>query len=68
MRHPKIPQGWEYVTSDPDLNDAWRLAIDYKQLHEKARSDVFVRVRVIRAAHVFWVIRRTELREEREAA
>lgn len=68
MSHPRIPEGWEYVTSDPSVDDAWRLACDYKQLHEKVNGGVFIRVRVIRAAHVFWVIRRVESREERDAA
>lgn len=63
-----MPEGWDYVISDVDWDDAWRLAARYKEMHEKARGDAFVRVRVIPVAQVYWVIRRIEMREERAAA
>jgi hypothetical protein len=63
-----MPEGWEYVTSDPDHDDAWGLAVQYKELRSKFGNEFFVRVRVIRVAGVWWVIQRTELRDERAAA
>lgn len=60
--------GWEYVTSDPDWDQAWRLAAEYKEFHERVRGDLFVRVRVVPRARVFWVLRRIEQRAERAAA
>lgn len=70
MQHRLIPEGWEYVTSDPHEDDAWRLAVEYKQMHERVRGDLFVRVKVVWAKqpHVYWILRRLEAREGREAA
>lgn len=62
MRHPKIPQGFEYWTSERDADDAWRLAIEYKRVRERAQCDVFVRVKVIPAAGTHWVLTRVEER------
>lgn len=65
MRHHLIPEGWEYVSFDEDEEDAWRLAAEYKQLHERVNSDVFVRVRAVWAPHAraWWILRRVETRE-----
>jgi hypothetical protein len=62
MRHPKIPKGFQYWTSEPDSDAAWRLAIEYKETREHAHCDVFVRVKVIRAAGTNWVLIRDEER------
>lgn len=64
----KIPDGWQYLTCERSADDAWGLAIEYKRMREKARSDVFVRVRVVKAAGVHWILRREELREGKLAA
>lgn len=59
---PKIPDGWTYLTSEVGRDQAWRTAIEYKQTHERVRSDVFVRVRVVPAAGVYWILVREEER------
>ena len=69
MRHPDIPEGWEFWTSEDDREDAWRLAVEYKQMQERARGDLFIRVKVIKPLGVsgYWILRREELRQETAA-
>jgi hypothetical protein len=67
MRSPKVPEGWEYWTSEPNEEDAWRLAMAYKETHERVRSDVFVRLRVVPAKGTHWILRRIEQRQETAA-
>jgi hypothetical protein len=64
----RIPPGWEYLTSELGENDAWDFAIEYKRAHERVRSDLFIRVRVVKADRAFWVLRREEIRSEGLAA
>jgi hypothetical protein len=59
----RIPDGWEYWTSEPDPDAAWRVAIEYKQACERAQNGVFVRVTVIPGApRSWWILRRIEER------
>jgi hypothetical protein len=62
MRHPKIPEGFRYWTSEPDFDDAWDLAVQYKEMRERIQPDMFVRTRVIQAARTYWVLVREEER------
>lgn len=62
MRSPKIPPGWQYWSSETDREDAWRAAMEYKQAREKVCGSLFVRVRVVPAAHVHWILIREEER------
>lgn len=63
MRHPKIPDGWEFWTSEPSSDDAWHLAVEMKQRYEGVRADVLVRVKVVPAAGGYWVLYRIETKE-----
>lgn len=63
MRSARIPEGWEFWTSESDFDDAWDLARELKETRERVRADVFVRVQVIAAEGVHWILRREELRE-----
>lgn len=60
----KIPEGWEFWTSDEDKEAAWSTAVRLKQQRERLRPDVFVRVRVVWSGQgtVHWVLRREERR------
>lgn len=59
----RIPEGWSFWTSERSCDDAWRMAIEYKQTHERAQGDVFVRVRVVPAAGTYWILTREEQRQ-----
>jgi hypothetical protein len=60
----RIPEGWEYCTSELDEDAAWRMAIELKQEREKLRPDLFVRVKVVpgygRGRGSWWVLRKDE--------
>jgi hypothetical protein len=65
----RIPEGWEYCTSEHDEDDAWALAVRLKARREELRPDLFVRVKVIRArgphaSGAWWILRRDESRRE----
>lgn len=68
VRSPRIPPGWEYVTTDRGADAAWRTAIAHKQRREHLRPDVFVRVKVVPSGDqgYCWVIKREEPREVKE--
>lgn len=68
MRHPKIPAGWEFWSSELTGDDAWRAAIEYKQTRERVQNSVFVRVKVIPAGGAYWILRRVESRVKEKAA
>ena len=63
----RIPDGWEYWTSEFDPDTAWRVAIEYKQTYERARNNAFVRVTVVPGPpqprpQSWWILRRIEER------
>lgn len=60
----RIPQGWEYVTTDQNEDAAWRMAIAFKQKREELRPDLFVRVKAIPSGvgGWWWIIRKEEKR------
>lgn len=58
----RIPDGWEYWTSELTSEEAWRVAVEYKQTRERAENSAFVRVKVIPANGAYWILRRIEYR------
>lgn len=60
MSSPKIPEGFRFWTSEPEYEDAWQLACDYKKLWERSHAQAFVRVRVIPVQGVHWIATREE--------
>lgn len=64
MRSAKIPDGWEYWTTEPLSEEAaWDMAVRLKTKREALRPSVFVRVRVVRAGRAWWILRKEEERE-----
>lgn len=63
----RIPEGWEFWTSEESSPEAWRVAVEWKQMYERVRADAFVRVRVepVRVGRdlSFWVLYRIETKE-----
>lgn len=61
----KIPGGWEYwCNGGVDWDQAWADAMDLKATRERLRSDLFVRVKVVKARGGYWILRREETRQE----
>lgn len=58
----RIPDGWEYWTSELSADEAWRRAVEYKQTRERTQNSVFVRVKVIPARGCFWILHQIEPR------
>lgn len=58
----RIPEGWEYWTSELSCDDAWRTAREYKEAKERTQNSVFVRVKVIPVRGAHWVLKRDEER------
>lgn len=58
----RIPAGWKYWTSEPSSDDAWRVAIEYKEARERMQNSTFVRIRVIPARGCYWILIREEAR------
>lgn len=63
MRSKRVPEGWEFWTTERGFEEAWQLASEYKRMREGVRADVFVRVRVVTAPGGHWILRREEQRE-----
>jgi squalene cyclase len=69
MRSSKIPEGWEYWTTESGNDDAvWATAVTLKHRREELRPDLLVRVRVVRAGGVRWILRREEPRVTEKTA
>lgn len=60
MRHALIPDGWEYYTTETTWDAAWALAVQHKQDYESLRHDKRMRVKVVPASGVHWIIRKIE--------
>ena len=60
MRSAKVPEGWQFWTSEPDSDRAWSLVLDYKRMREGARVGVFVRARVVPVRGVHWILLKEE--------
>lgn len=63
MRSARVPDGWEFWTSEPDFDEAWTLAVEYKRMREGARVGAFVRTKVVPAQGVYWILLKEEQRE-----
>lgn len=73
MKSSKIPEGWEYWTTETELSvsgeeAAWQMAVLLKTRREALRPDLFIRVRVIKAGGAHWILRREEPRVKENAA
>ena len=60
----RIPDGWEYWTTELGWEAAWSTAMRLKLRREKLRHDLFVRVRVVPSGqpNTWWILRREESR------
>lgn len=67
MRHKKIPEGWELVTTEFGEDPAWDLAVKLKTERERLRPDLFIRTKAVPSGvgGYWWVLRKEEPRQER---
>jgi hypothetical protein len=64
IKSSRIPEGWEFVTSDQGWETAWSTAMRYKHERERLRPGLFVRVRVVPSGHLntWWILKKEETR------
>lgn len=58
----RIPDGWEYWTTEKTAEEGWRVGVEYKQMRERVQNGTFVRIKVIPADGAYWILRRIEHR------